>query len=126
MEKIHLTERTFKFSLNLIKLVNKFKRDRNLWVISDQLLRSGTSIGANVTEAQSSISKKEFICYYQIALKSCNETKYWLRLLIESELNISIEENAKKLLAENTEIGRILGASLLTLKRGKRSIKNSN
>mgnify|MGYP003866386553 CR=1 FL=1 len=51
------------------------------WVISDQLLRAATSIGANIVEAKASSSKRDFIKFYEIALKSANETKYWLGLL---------------------------------------------
>ena len=82
--------------------------------IGDQLIRSSTSIGANLIEAKSSSSKRDFIKFYEIALKSANETKYWIYLLKDSyrELKPQCEE----LLKEIAEIGNMLGASVLTLK----------
>lgn len=84
------------------------------WIISDQLLRSATSIGANVIEAQAASSKRDFIRFFEISLKSANETKYWLGLLRDSTNADKKEINNQ--LQENGEIAKILGASLLTLK----------
>jgi four helix bundle protein len=83
----------------------------------DQLLRAGTSVGANIVEAKSSGTKKEFIRYYQIALKSSNETRYWLYLIRDG---LSLEnENLKSLIKENEEISKIIAKSILTLKTPK-------
>ena len=83
----------------------------------DQLVRSATSIGANIVEAKASSSKKDFIKYFDIALKSANETKYWLGLFRDAtnEDKTTIEP----LLCEADEISKILGSSLLTLKNKK-------
>lgn len=110
--------RTYQFSLDVIRFVNQLPNKRAFWSIGDQLLRSTTSIGANVIEGQSSSSKREFIKFYEIALKSANETKYWLSLLKDSYKEVS--NTCILLLTEAEEISRMLGASVLTLK-GKRT-----
>ena len=79
-----IDERTFKFSL-LIIVVYKYLMSNKEFVLSKQLLRSGTSIGANVEEAQAAQSKKDFIAKMSIASKEARETKYWIRLLAESD-----------------------------------------
>ncbi|MBI4188100.1 MAG: four helix bundle protein, partial [Chloroflexi bacterium] len=73
-----------------------------------------TSIGANITEAKSASSKRDFIKFYEIALKSANETAYWLGLLRDA-LDVHGTE-MKYLLTETDEISRIIAASLLTMK----------
>ena len=83
-------------------------------MISDQLLRSATSIGANTVEAKSSSSRKDFIRFYEITLKSANETKYWLGLLRDATDTDKVEVG--KLLGEVGELSNMLGASVLTLK----------
>lgn len=72
-----------------------------------------------VVEGKSSSSKKEFIRYYEIALKSCNETKYWLCLLRDSNLEEVDNVKVGLILQEAIELGKILGSSLLTLKGKK-------
>jgi len=116
--KTNLRHRTYYFSLSIIKLVSTFPNNKIYWVISDQLLRSATSIGANIIEAKASSSKKDFIKFYQIALKSANETKYWLCLLRDGT---EIDNNKIiKLLDEAKEISNMLGSSVLTLKGKKK------
>ena len=82
--------------------------------MGDQLLRSATSVGANLIEAKSSSSKRDFIKFYEIALKSANETKYWLSLLKDSELTPA--GNNQTVLNEVDEISKMIGSSLLTMK----------
>lgn len=108
--------RSYYFSLAVIKFIVLFPQQKIYWVFSDQLLRSATSIGANLVEAKSSSSKKDFIKFYEIALKSANETKYWLCLLRDSKLDLD-SSNIGKLLAEAIELSNMLGSSLLTLKK---------
>ncbi len=86
--------------------------------IIDQLIRSATSIGANVVEVKSSSSKKDYIHYFEIALKSANETKYWLILV--RELIPQFKEETNQILKEVNEIANILAAGIITMK-GKRS-----
>jgi len=87
------------------------------WVIGNQLLRSGTSIGANVVEAKSASSRKDYTNYFTIALKSANETKYWLLLL---KCSVDYEKDViETLLKEVSELANIIGASVVKLKKGK-------
>ena len=113
-----LNVRTYSFSLEIIRFVNELPNKRAFWSIGDQLLRSATSVGANIIEAKSSSSKREFVKFYEIALKSANETKYWLSILEDSykELN----SKCKVLLVELGEISNMFGSSILTLKGKKK------
>jgi len=79
--KSDLRQRCYQLSLQVINLTNYLPNKRSTWVISDQLIRSATSIGANLIEARASSSRLEFKKFYEISLKSANETKYWLSLL---------------------------------------------
>jgi four helix bundle protein len=74
--KTELRERCYNYSIKIIKFIDALPEKRVNWVLSNQLLRSATSVGANVIEAKSASSKRDFIRYYEIALKSANETKY--------------------------------------------------
>ncbi len=87
-----IANKTFDFSLMIVRLFIQLKKE-NEFIISKQLLRSGTSIGANIEEAIAAQSKKDFINKLSIANKEARETKYWLRLLDKSELTkIEINE----------------------------------
>lgn len=110
--------RAYKFSLEIVRFVNRLPNKRAFWSIGDQLLRSATSIGANMIEAQASSSRREFIKFYEISLKSANETKYWLSLLQDSYNELQIESEV--LLKEASEISNMLGSSILTLKGKKK------
>lgn len=113
----NLHVRSYALSLASIRFINQLPNKKAFWAIADQLLRSITSIGANITEAKASSSKREFIKYYEIALKSANEAKYWLALLKDSYQEL--EKECFKILQEVEEVSNMLGASILTLK-GKR------
>ncbi len=78
-------DKSKEFALRIVKLYKYLIREYNEPVLSKQLLRCGTSIGANITEAEYAISKKEFVMKMYIALKECGETIYWLELLFDSE-----------------------------------------
>lgn len=83
--------KTFDFALSIINLFIELKKE-NEFIISKQIMRSGTSIGANVEEAIAAQSKKDFINKLSIASKEARETKYWLKLLNKSELTkISVD-----------------------------------
>lgn len=114
---MEFNRRLIKFSLETIKLCQEIRKDRNLWSIADQLIRSATSVGANVIEAKSSSSKLDYLRFFQIALKSANETKYWLVLIRETMNNL--ENQANQLLKEIDEISKIIGAGVLTMKGRK-------
>lgn len=118
--KEQLKYRAYRFSIRLIKFASTLPNQRIYWIIMDQLIRSATSIGANIIEAQAASSKKDFIKFFQIALKSSIETKYWLGILRDGT-EVNKREEINSLLEETGELAKILGASLLTLK-GKRSL----
>lgn len=118
--KSELKYRAYHFSLLVIQFVSNFPNKRLYWIIADQLLRAATSIGANIVEAKASSSKREFIKYYEIALKSANETKYWLCLLRDAKLKDISYDDLKKILDEAVEISNIIGSSLLTMKGRKK------
>jgi len=73
------------FAVRIIKLYKFITEEKKEYVLSKQILRSGTSIGANVAEAQSAFSKKDFLAKMYISFKECTETLYWLDLLFETE-----------------------------------------
>lgn len=106
--------RIYKFILKLVKIVDSLPKETSSEIFAKQILRSSTSIGANHIEAQAASSKKDFINFFHHALKSANETKFWLAILKDSG-KIKVAE-AEALLREATEISNILGASLLTMK----------
>ena len=116
--KTFLKEKVYRFSLVIIRFIDQLdKKDFSVQVIVRQMLRSATSIGANIIEAQACGSKKDFINFINIALKSANETKYWLALLRDSGKGDRVAIN--KLLVEVTEIANLLGSSILKLKGRK-------
>ena len=110
-------DRAYKFSINIIKLIDSLPKELAAQTIARQLLRAATSIGANIIEAQASPTRKDFANFFNHSLKSANEAKYWLQLLRDS--GKCDHELANTLVIEATEIANILGSSLLTL-RGKR------
>lgn len=115
--KMDLKERSYKYSLAIIAFIDKLSNNISTQIIAKQLLRSATSIGANVIEAQASPSRKDFTNFFNHSLKSANESKYWLELLKES--GKADKGMVEPLLQETKEIANILGSSILTLK-GKR------
>jgi four helix bundle protein len=89
---MNVKEKSFRFSLLIIELYKKLTSEKE-YVISKQLLRSGTSVGANIEEANAGVSKKDFVNKMSIASKEARETLYWLRLLNESKLvNIEVHK----------------------------------
>jgi four helix bundle protein len=97
------------FALRIIKLYKFLKEEKQVYVLSKQVLRSGTSIGANVRESVNAQSRMDFINKLNIALKEANETEYWLELLHESDILDqkqfeSIYDNCKKIVATLTKI----------------------
>ncbi|MFK7970898.1 MAG: four helix bundle protein [Bacteroidia bacterium] len=80
-----LLDKSYSFALRVIKCCKYLRKERREYVLSKQLLRSGTSIGANAHEANVAQSKKEFIAKLQISLKEAHETYYWLRLLVDAK-----------------------------------------
>lgn len=112
--KFDIKERSYMYALRIIKLVDSLNNCRANIIIGDQLLRSATSIGANIIEAQSASSKRDFKNFLNHSLKSANETKFWLALLRDSRKKSESEINP--LLEEARELANILASSILTLK----------
>ena len=110
-------KRLYSFTLKLIEFLDKLPKDNVSKRLGDQLLRSGTSIIANYVEGQAASSKKDFTNFFNISLKSANESKLWLALLRDTK-RTGIKE-VEWLLKELGEIANIFGSSLLTLKGKK-------
>ena len=115
--KIDTKVRAYKFALQVIGLTDSLSNRRADIIISDQLLRSATSIGANIIEAQAASSRKDFRNFLNHSLKSANETKFWLALLRDS--GKKTKEEINPMLSEVKELANILAASVLTLKDRK-------
>jgi four helix bundle protein len=117
MKKYDLRERTFNFSITLVKFLNRLSSSRLSNPIFNQLIRSGTSIGANIEESDSSPSRKDFKYKIVIAKKEAAETVYWLKILIEGGI-LKNEQNinkAKEILNEAKELVKILSSILRKL-----------
>lgn len=112
-----LKERTVQFSIQLIKFLQTLDNNYIYQTIGRQFLRSGTSVGANIIEAQAASSKKDFAHYYSIALKSANETKYWFYVFRKSQQGIftGLDDLEKEI----GELANIIAKCLLTLKGKK-------
>ena len=106
-----LIDLSMAFAVDIVELCESIK---GKIILTNQLLRSGTSIGANIHEANYAQSKPDFITKMQIALKECHETEYWLKLFIKT--NMINEETYKKLSNDSGKIRRVLIASLNTAK----------
>lgn len=113
--KKDLKTRCYIFSLNVIALTDTLPSKRSAWVIADQLVRSSTSIGANLIEATASSSRLEFKKFNEISLKSANETKYWLCLLRDAKL--ANESSIAELLNEVIELANMIAAGVIKLKK---------
>ena len=112
MNRIEMASRTKKFALRVIRLASHLQTDSTARTICNQLLRSGTSIGANYREAARANTKKHFTSILTIALREADETLYWLELLAESE---TIKpELLNDLVTECNELVAILAASVKT------------
>ena len=109
-----LIDKSIVFAARIVKLHQYLIKNKKETIISKQIVRSGTSIGANINEANYGQSKADFISKMHIALKETAETEYWIKLLFMSEY---IDENmSKSLLNDCLEIKRILVASINTSK----------
>lgn len=109
-----LLDKSLHFAARIVKLYQYLSKNKRETVISKQIIRSGTSIGANANEAVYGISRADFIAKLQISLKETAETEYWLRLLVLSEY--LTEEEGGSLIQDCLEIKRILIATLNTAK----------
>ena len=103
-----IVDKSFSFAVRIVNLHKFLIENHKAFSLGDQLLRSGTSIGANVTEAQDAQSKKDFTAKLSIALKEARETKYWLQLLIATQYLDKADKHVQTLLADMEEIIKLL------------------
>jgi four helix bundle protein len=122
MSKSVVKQKSYEFALQIIKVCAKLRNDRN-YEISSQLLRSGTSIGANVEEALAGQSRKDFFAKMSIASKEARETNYWLRLIKDTEL--FDKQQLQKLISESEELVKILTSIVKTGAETQEITKNS-
>ena len=104
MKENIIVEKSFEFAVRIVRLSRYLIETQKEYVLSKQILRSGTSIGANVSEAQRGQSKADFTAKMSIALKEANETDYWLRLLFRTELI-----NQTQFDSMNADISELIG-----------------
>jgi len=115
--KTDLKHRSYQYSIKMIEFLDALPKDVSTEIIAKQLLRSATSIGANIVEARAASSKRDFTNFFSNSLKSANESLYWLGLLRDAKkMN---NPRIKYLLNETKELANILGSSILTLKGKK-------
>ena len=110
-----LQEKSKAFALQIIRVCNEVKERKREAVLTNQLLRSGTSVGANIREAFYAHGKADFIAKLQIALKECSESEYWLELLIEGGYY-----DDRAILEQCIEVKKLLVASINTAKNNLR------
>ena len=118
MGRIHgdLLDRTFRFSLAILEIMDRLPSNNKGWIVTRQLVRSGTSVGANVAEADHAHTTAEFARCCNIALKEAAEADYWLRLCRESGLIAS--DQLAHMLDESDEIIRVLSAIVRKTQNG--------
>jgi len=115
ISKMEFKTRVYLHTVKSLKFIKTIRKDAVDRAIIDQLIRSLTSIGANIIEAKACNSKRDFARYFDIALKSANETKYWLCLLRDIEDSVD-KSRIKEMLGETVEIANIIASSLLTMR----------
>ena len=115
MSESILRTKSKEFAINIVMLCRKLKEEHIEAALVNQLLRSGTSVGANVYEAQYAQGTKDFISKFEIALKECNESEYWLELLFD--VNSISKNDFDKYQKDCIELRRMLVSTVTTLKK---------
>ena len=110
-----IEDKSFRFAIRIINLYKYLCRTKKEFVLSKQLLRAGTSIGANVAESQQAQSRADFISKLSIALKETSETKYWLRLLKATDY--LTDEESRSIYADCIELEKLLVTILKSTKQ---------
>ena len=108
-------EKSYAFAIRIVNCYKYLCAEKNEYFLSKQLLRSGTSIGANLEEAVGGQSRKDFSAKMSIAYKEARETNYWLRILRDTRFITS--KMSESLLADNEEIIKLIGSIVKTLKQ---------
>ena len=115
MKKEEFESRLFEYSKSIISFVDILSKGVSSEVIGKQVVRSGTSVTANVAEAKSASSKKDYINFYNHALKSANESLFWLKLA--SETGKAPKQVCDKIIDETGQIAKILASSIITMRK---------
>jgi len=123
-ETNNIYNKSFQFSVRIVKLYKYLSNEKKEYILSKQLLRSGTSIGANIHESISAQSKKDFISKMSIANKEARETEYWIKLLIETDYLNFNEKYVKTLKNDIEELIKILTAIVKTSQINLKKEKN--
>ena len=121
MTESAIRDKSKSFAIRIVKLYHHLCDEKKEWVLSKQLLRSGTSIGANIVEAQAAVSKKEFLAKMYISFKECCETEYWLELLHETGYLSDFE--FESINQDNIALKKILSSITFTTSK---NLKNDN
>jgi len=114
-QRNEIVDLSFAFAVRIVRL-HKYLTKKKEFTLSNQLLRSGTSIGANVTESQDAQSKKDFIAKLSIALKEARESRYWIELLIETDYLDKQSPKVRSLQEELESIIKLLTSILISSK----------
>lgn len=114
MKENIILQKSYSFALRIVKMYQYLSKEQNEFILSKQLVRCGTSIGANIEEAIGGQSKKDFISKISIAYKEARETHYWIRLIRDSGL--ITEEQAENILIDCEELLKIIGSIQKTMK----------
>ena len=114
MEHNNIQDKSFQFAIRIVNLCKLLRTERREYTLSGQLLKSGTSIGANISEAQHAQSRADFLSKLNIALKEATETKYWLRLLRATDY--LTESEFQSIHEDCVEIEKILVTSVKSIK----------
>ena len=115
MSESIIKDKSLKFAVRIVKLSQILKEDRKEYVLSKQMLRSGTSVGANIRESRNAESDLDFIHKLAIAQKECDETCYWLELLFMTNYLNESEYNSMNL--DATELLKIIKSIIITVKK---------
>ena len=110
-----LKDKSFLFALRIVKLYRYLTEEKKEYVLSKQLLRSGTSIGANIREAQNAQSSADFIHKLSISQKECDESLYWLELLCQS--GYLDQKEFDSINTDATELLKMLRSAIITTKK---------
>ena len=111
----NIENKSFLFSVRIVKLARYLQEEKKEYILSKQLIRSGTSIGANIVESQQAQSRADFISKLSIALKEASETNYWLRLL--NATDYLSESEFTSIIADCRELEKILTSIIKTARR---------
>jgi four helix bundle protein len=116
-----ILDKSFDFAVRIVKLFKYLSNEKKEYILSKQLLRCGTSIGANINEAQAAQSKKDFISKMSISSKEARETKYWIDLLISTDYLKEEDKHVQSLLNDTEEIIKLL-TTIIKSSQGRNNV----